>query len=107
MAVKVTAAACWWECTNERLKNYADSIQGTLFESDALHRAIDEIYRFPLRQTAVDTLNRQLRSGVSDETLVELVTALREEGRLCIVQEDDEELEPRIICSMGLIQRSG
>ena len=93
--------------TYERLKNYADSIQGTLFESDALHRAIDEIYRFPLRQTAVDTLNRQLRSGVSDETLAELVTALREEGRLCIVQEDDEELEPRVICSMGLIQSSG
>ena len=93
--------------TYERLKNYADSIQGTLFESDALHRAIDEIYRFPLRQTAVDTLNRQLRSGVSDETLVELVTALREEDRLCIVQEDDEVLEPKIICSMGLIQRSG
>ncbi len=89
--------------TYERLKNYADSIQGTLFESDILHRAIDEIYRFPLRQTAVDTLNRQLRSGVSDETLAELVTALREEGRLCIVQEDDEELEPKIICSMGLI----
>ncbi len=93
--------------TYERLKNYADSIQGTLFESDILHRAIDEIYRFPLRQTAVDTLNRQLRSGVSDETLAELVTALREEGRLCIVQEDDEELEPKIICSMGLIQSSG
>ncbi len=93
--------------TYERLKNYADSIQGTLFESDALHRAIDEMYRFPLRQAAVDTLNRQLRSGVSDETLAELVTALREEGRLCIVQEDDEELEPKIICSMGLIQISG
>ena len=92
--------------TYERLKNYADRIQGTLFESDALHRTIDEIYRYPLRQSAVDTLNRQLRSGVSDETLAELVTALRDEGRLCIVQEDDEELEPRIICSMGLIQGS-
>ena len=93
--------------TYERLKNYADRIQDTLFESDALHRTIDEIYRYPLRQAAVDTLNRQLRSGVSDETLAELVIALRDEGRLCIIQEDDEELEPRIICSMGLIQRSG
>lgn len=92
--------------TYERLKSYADSIQGTLFESDALHKAIDEIYRYPLRETAVNTLNRQLRSGVSDEVLAELVTALRDEGRLCIVQEDDEELEPRIICSMGLIRQN-
>ena len=92
--------------TYERLKSYADSVQGTLFESDALHKAIDEIYRHPLRQAAVDTLNRQLRSGVSDEILAELVIALRDESRLCIVQEDDEELEPRIICSMGLIRQN-
>lgn len=93
--------------TYERLKNYADSIQGTLFESDALHKAIDEIYRYPLREAAVNTLNRQLRSGVSDEVLAELVTALRDEGRLCYVEEEVKELEPRIICSMGLIQSSG
>ena len=93
--------------TYERLKSYADRIQGTLFDSDALHKAIDEIYRYPLREAAVNTLNRQLRSGVSDEVLAELVTALRDEGRLCYVEEEEKEPEPRIICSMGLIQRSG
>ena len=89
--------------TYERLKSHADRIKDTLFDSDALRRTIDEIYRFPLRQAAVDTLNRQLRSGVSDETLAELAITLRDEGRLCIVQEEDEELEPTVICSMGLI----
>jgi superfamily II DNA or RNA helicase len=88
--------------TYERLKNYAQQIQGTLFDSKELHRAIDEIYRYPLRQAAIDTLNRQLKSGISDENLAQLVIALRDEGRLCLIHEEEEVQEPRIICSMGL-----
>ena len=90
--------------TYERLKNYAEGIKGTLFDTEPLRRAIDDIYHHPLRQSAVDTLNRQLRSGVSDEALAGLVNALRDEDRLCVVHEEDERQEPRIICSMGLIQ---
>ena len=30
-------------------------------------KAIEDIYRYPLRQTATDTLNRQLRSGIDDQ----------------------------------------
>ena len=89
--------------TYERLKNHAEQVRGTLFDSESLRRAIDDIYRYPLRQTAVDTLNRQLRSGISDETLAQLVIALRNEDRLCLVHEEDERQEPQIICSMGLI----
>ncbi len=37
---------------------------------------------------AVDILNRQLRTGISDEDLAERVIELREEGRLCIVHEE-------------------
>jgi hypothetical protein len=89
--------------TYERLKRYAEHVKGTLFESLELLKAIDEIYRYPLRQSAVDTLNRQLRSGVSDEALAELVIALREEDRLCLIHEEEQTQEPRIICSMGLL----
>ena len=91
--------------TYERLKRYAEEIKGTLFESPELYKAIDDIYRYPLRQTAIDTLNRQLRSGVSDEALAQLVLALREEDRLCIIHEEEQTHEPRIICSMGLVER--
>jgi hypothetical protein len=91
--------------TYERLKRYAEEIKGTIFESQELLKAIDEVYRYPLRQTAIDTLNRQLRSGISDETLAQMVIALREEGRLCIIHEEEQTQEPRIICSMGLIKR--
>lgn len=86
----------------ERLKSYANSIKGTLFESPELLKTIDDIYRYPLRSNATDSLNRQLRSGISDIQLSELVVALREEDRLCIVEETEHVKEPRIICSMGL-----
>ena len=89
--------------TYTRLKAYADAIQGQLFDVPALHQALDDIYRYPLRQSAVDTLNRQLRSGVDDATLSELVIALRDEDRLCLTDDQEaESQEPRIICSLGL-----
>lgn len=86
----------------ERLRQYADQYKRTLFDSKELLKGIDDIYRFPLRQSASDTLGRQLRSGVSDNVLVELVLALREEDRLTISHEDREHGEPQIICSLGL-----
>ena len=91
--------------TYERLKGYVDSVKNTLFETEALRRAVDDIYRYPLRQAAIDTLNRQMRSGISDQTLAELVVALRDEDRLCIVHEEEAHCDPRIICSMGLIEQ--
>ena len=86
-----------------RLKAYADSIQGQLFDVPALHDALADIYRYPLRPSAVDTLNRQLRSGVENPTLAELVIALRDEDRLCLTEAQEAEArEPRILCSLGL-----
>ena len=77
-----------------------------LFNTQELRRAIEDIYRYPLRQGATDTLNRQLRSGISDQALAELVIALRDEDRLCIVQEEEQTQEPQIICSLGLAASS-
>ena len=92
--------------TYERLKRYAEEAKGTLFESPELHKAIEEIYRYSLRQTAIDTLNRQLRSGISDQDLASLVTALRQEDRLCLIHEEEQAREPRIICSLGLARKT-
>ncbi len=88
--------------TYERLKRYAEQVKGTLFESPKLLKAIDEIYRYPLRQAAVDTLNRQLRGGVSDEGLAQLVLTLRDEDQLCLIEEEERPREAQIICSLGL-----
>ena len=89
--------------TYARLKRYAEAIEGSLFATPDLAKAIEEIYRFPLRQSATDILNRQLRSGIPDEKLAELVMALRDGDRLCLVDDGEERSsEPQIICSLGL-----
>ena len=86
-----------------RLKDYAEAVRGQLFDSEELRQAVNDIYRYPLRQAAVDTLNRQMRSGIDDAGLAEMVMQMRSDGRLCIMEEHDAETqEPRIICSMGL-----
>ena len=88
--------------TYTRLKKYAETIRGQLFDVDALHRAIDDIYRYPLRASAVDTLNRQLRSGISDDQLAERIMSMHEEDRLSLTGDEAESQEPQIICSLGL-----
>ena len=88
--------------TYTRLKSYAETIKGQLFDTGALHKAINDIYHFPLRQSAVDTVNRQLRSGVDNARLAEIVISLHEEDRLCLTGDDAEAQEPQIICSLGL-----
>jgi hypothetical protein len=88
-----------------RLKASIDATRDTLFPPSAeLHSALEEIYKYPLQETARDTLNRQLRSGINDEQLASLVMELRADDRLCQVQDQQEPEEPRIICSLGLFE---
>lgn len=87
----------------ERLKRLAEERKRSLFPDAELELVVDDIYRRPLKEGAYDTLRRQLKSGVRDDDLAELVKLLREEGKL--VQDDEEfaRQEPQIICSMGLV----
>ncbi|MDR3299048.1 MAG: SWF/SNF helicase family protein [Candidatus Accumulibacter sp.] len=95
--------------TYERLKRFHESLDGKrdLFITDEyvrrLEKVLEEIYRYPLRQSATDSLNRQLKAGIGDHQLAELVFSLREDERLCVIEEDeDRQREPQLICSMGL-----
>lgn len=54
--------------------------------------------------SVIYTLNHQLRSGIDNRQLAELVVALQVDDRLCIVSEEAEKREPQIICFLGLFQ---
>jgi hypothetical protein len=87
----------------QRLGHFVEATKNTLFpSSDDLNKAIDDIYHYPRQESARDTLNRQLRTGVSDDDLANLVITLRDANRLCHIHEESEPEEPHIICSLGL-----
>jgi len=91
--------------TYMRLNRHYEEYKVTLFVNEALKRAIDDIYKFPLKEFARETLNRQLKAGISDEDLANLVVSLRDEDKLCNTKEDEKTYkEPQIICSLGLIK---
>ena len=82
----------------------------TLFFSqgnkDLLKLAIDDIYNYPLLESAKFTLGRMLRNSNSDE-IVECVLEMRKNFSLCRIDEDkNKHKEPSIICSMGLKYQS-
>jgi hypothetical protein len=91
--------------TYERLKAHLASLKGTLFVTADLTKAFEDVYKYPLLQSAIDILNRQFKSGISDHALADLVISLRQDGRLCRVTEDVKLHEPQLICSMGLRQQ--
>ena len=91
------------------LQNYAAEIKNSLLEGSDffqnLRDAITDIHDYPLRDTAKDTLNRQIRSGISNEELAKLVIDLREDSKLSIIHDPlsgSAPPPPQIICSIGL-----
>jgi hypothetical protein len=91
--------------TYERLKRYTQEVKGTLFDTLSLQRTLEDVYKYPLRSVAADILNRHMKTDCTDQTLAELAMGLREDGRLSIVEGDeDHETEAQIICSLGLVE---
>jgi len=88
--------------TYMRLTRHYEEYKDSLFVNELLKKAIDDIYKYPLKEYARDTLNRQLKAGIDDNNLADLVISLREEKRLCIIGEEKSTYkEPQIICSLG------
>jgi superfamily II DNA or RNA helicase len=86
-----------------RLNVYCREYENTLFVNEPLKKAVDDVYKYPLKEFARETLGRNLKSGISPEDLAGLVVSLREEDKLCIVDQDEmPSREPQIICSQGL-----
>lgn len=90
--------------TYMRLKRFFEEIKNTLFENEDLKRAIDDIYKFPMQESAKTLLNRRLKLGITDQELAEVTINLRAEGRLCLIDDEGTSVfrAPKVICSMGL-----
>jgi hypothetical protein len=97
--------------TYNRLNGYIDYIknhtpllaQGQQW--DNLIKAVEDIYKYPLRESAIARLNRQLRSGIKDEQLANMVVSLWEDSALCVTHEDKQVRDSQIICSLGLFRK--
>lgn len=70
--------------TYERLRRYLQEVKGTLFDTDDLNRAFENLLQYSLCSSAIDKLNRQLKSGIDDAKLAELIVDLHKDGRLCL-----------------------
>ncbi|HIK09529.1 MAG TPA: NgoFVII family restriction endonuclease [Oscillatoriaceae cyanobacterium M33_DOE_052] len=88
--------------TYHRLETYGKKLPDNALAAE-LKAVIEQIYKYPLRQSAIDSLNRQLRSGISDQSLAELVLNFHQDNRLCLIPEQGDTPQPaQIICSLGL-----
>ncbi len=85
-----------------RLTAFHARTANTLYQAPDLDKVIEEIYHYPLKDTARDQLARRMREGMDDEALGRLVSDLRADNNLCNVTEDPANFDPRIICSLGL-----
>ncbi|PAP76374.1 helicase-related protein [Rubrivirga marina] len=88
--------------TYHRLKAYAREIEGSLFQTPDLDRAIEEVYRAPLTEMAEATLKRHLSHGLDGRAFAGAVAELRDAGDLVQHLNPDEEGTAQIICSVGL-----
>ena len=80
-----------------RLNRYIDEYKDTLFITEELKRSVEDIYRYPLREYARETINRQLKMGISDERLGQLMVSLRDEGKLSLKNEEEiKHKEPKM-----------
>lgn len=69
-----------------------------------LEQVLDCIQRYPLKTSAQDAIRRQIRLGISDEALLDLLWQRMENETLCEIPSAEEQKaqEPKIICAMGL-----
>lgn len=79
----------------------------TLFFTDEdkedLKLAINDIYNYPLLDTAKLTIGQMLRRNQNNDEIVQYVIDLRKNGALCrLPVEENTNREPIIVCSLGM-----
>lgn len=87
-----------------QLERFYSEHEGTPLASDALKKAMDEIYQYQLKESTSGLLNQHMRTQTSDEDMVRLVLSLYENKNLCNKADNDDAIDlAQIICSMSMI----
>ena len=72
-------------------------------KKELLKFAIDQIYNYPLLENSKFILGRMIRTGNTNDDIVDTVIEMFENANLCRIDEDKiKHKDPVIICSMGL-----
>lgn len=88
--------------TYELIKHHLDHIEGELFDTTEIRRAIQEIYENPLKEKAKVVLGQHLKLKSSAQAMAEAVQVLYEEDELVLDKHESANGEPQLICSLGL-----
>ena len=90
----------------ELLEHYYHQDNSLFFSIDDkedLKFAINDIYNYPLLDTAKLTLGQMLRRNQDNDEIVQYVLDLRKNGALCrLPVEENTHRDPTIVCSMGI-----
>ncbi len=73
-----------------------------LWATPELKEAINQIYNYPMREQTKFTLGQMLRRGDMIGELSDYLTEMYKANQLCIVENETEDKEAHVICSMGL-----
>lgn len=88
------------------LEHYYKQETSLFFDADDkedLKLAIDDIYNYPLLDSAKLTIGQMLRRNQNNDEIVQYVLDLRKNGALCrLPLEDNSHREPVIVCSLGM-----
>ena len=75
----------------------------TAEDKEDLKLAIDDIYNYPLLDSAKLTIGQMLRGNRNNEEIVQYVLDLRKNNALCrLPVEDNSHRDPVIVCSLGM-----
>ena len=89
----------------EKLKEYEKEVKDTVFEYRQLSEVIEEVYQYPLLESSRDSLGRLIKSRATSMAIFERALFLYEDDRLCNKDKNHRSEEPRIICSLGLVNK--
>lgn len=86
----------------ELIKNHLDHIQGELFDTVGVRKAIQEIYENPLTEKAKAVLGQHLKLRSPAQSVAEALQVLYEDDELVLGKHNAGNGEPKLICSLGL-----